>query len=99
MIDEKIKIKCTKCSMMFRERGQRIRPGYQMQCPHCLKLLTFGSSSGDNNIRRALKSANVDGRGPPGCGRSRGGRSTSVEAVVRSEPGIHAPRRPALRRL
>ncbi|MFL6825458.1 MAG: hypothetical protein ACJ8E2_03250 [Bradyrhizobium sp.] len=58
MIDEKIKIKCTKCSMMFRERGQRIRPGYQMQCPHCLKLLTFDSSSGDNNIRRALKSAN-----------------------------------------
>jgi hypothetical protein len=38
--------------------GQRIRPGYQMQCPHCLKLLTFDSSSGDNNIRRALKSAN-----------------------------------------
>ena len=58
MIDEKIKIKCTKCVMMFRERGQRIRPGYQMQCPHCLKLLTFDSSSGDNNIRRALKSAN-----------------------------------------
>ena len=58
MIDEKIKIKCTKCSMMFRERGQRIRHGYQMQCPHCFKLMTFDSSSGDNNIRRALKSAN-----------------------------------------
>src|SRR4051812_48567002 len=90
MIDEKIKIKCTKCLMMFRERGQRIRPGYQMQCPHCLKLLTFDSSSGDNNIRRALESAmSVDGRGPPGCARSRSGRFTSVEAVVRSEPSIH----------
>ena len=43
MSDEKIKIKCTKCSMMFRERGQRIRPGYQMQCPHCLKLLTLAA--------------------------------------------------------
>ena len=56
MIDEKIKIKCTKCLMMFRERGQRIRDGCQMQCPHCCKLMTFDSSSGDNNIRRALKS-------------------------------------------
>jgi hypothetical protein len=57
MIDDKIKIKCSNCSMMFRERGQRLRDGYQMQCPHCCKLLTFDSSSGDNNIRRALKSA------------------------------------------
>jgi DNA-directed RNA polymerase subunit RPC12/RpoP len=57
MIDEKIKIKCSKCSMTFRERGQRIREGYQLQCTHCFKLLTFDSSSGDNNIRRALKSA------------------------------------------
>jgi len=37
--------------------GQRIRDGYQMQCPHCCKLLTFDSSSGVNNIRRALKCA------------------------------------------
>src|SRR4051812_1373433 len=43
--------------MMFRERGQRIRDGYPMQCPHCGKLVTFDSSSGDNNTRRALKSA------------------------------------------
>jgi len=56
MIEEQIKIKCSKCSMMFRERGQRIREGYQMQCPHCFKLMPFDSSSGDNNIRRALKS-------------------------------------------
>jgi DNA-directed RNA polymerase subunit RPC12/RpoP len=57
MIDEKVKIKCFRCSKMFRERAQRIRKGYQMQCPHCMKLLTFDSSSDDNNIRRALKSA------------------------------------------
>ena len=57
MTDEKIKIKCSKCSMMFRERAQRIRNGFQMQCPNCLKLLTFDSSSEDSNIRRALKSA------------------------------------------
>jgi DNA-directed RNA polymerase subunit RPC12/RpoP len=57
MIDEKVKIKCSKCSRMFRERVGRIRDGFQMQCPHCLKLLTFDGSSDDNNIRRALKSA------------------------------------------
>jgi DNA-directed RNA polymerase subunit RPC12/RpoP len=57
MIDEKIKIKCSKCSKMFRERVQKIREGFQMQCPHCLKLLTFDGSSDDNNIRRALKNA------------------------------------------
>jgi hypothetical protein len=57
MIDEKIKIKCSKCSMVFRERAQRIRNGSQMQCPNCMKLITFDSSSEDYNIRRALKSA------------------------------------------
>jgi len=57
MIDHKIKMKCSKCSKMFRERASRIRNGYQMQCPHCSKLLTFDISSEDNNIRRALKSA------------------------------------------
>jgi hypothetical protein len=34
-----------------------VRNGFQKQCPHCLKLITFDSSSEDNNIRRALKSA------------------------------------------
>jgi hypothetical protein len=57
MIDDKVKIKCSKCSMMFRERAQRVRNGFQKQCPHCLKLITFDSSSDDNNIRRALKAA------------------------------------------
>ncbi len=57
MIDDKVKIICSKCSMMFRERAQRIRNGFQMQCPHCSRLLTFDSSSEDRNIRRAIRSA------------------------------------------
>jgi hypothetical protein len=57
MIDDKVKIKCSKCSMMFRERAQRVRHGFQMQCPHCFKLITFDSGAEDNNIRRALKNA------------------------------------------
>jgi hypothetical protein len=28
-----------------------------MQCPHCIKLITFDSSSEDPNIRRPLKAA------------------------------------------
>ena len=57
MIDEKVKIKCTKCSQVFRERAQRIRDGFQTNCQHCNRLITFDTSSEDRNIRRALMSA------------------------------------------
>jgi predicted nucleic acid-binding Zn-ribbon protein len=57
MIDDKTRIKCSKCSTVFRERAQRIRNGFQTQCPNCFKLITFDTSSEDANIRRALKSA------------------------------------------
>ena len=57
MIDDKIKVKCSKCSTVFRERAERIRNGFQKQCPNCLKLITFDTSSEDTNIRRALKLA------------------------------------------
>lgn len=57
MIDEKVKIKCTNCSQMFRERAQRIRDGFQTNCQHCNRLITFDSNSEDRNIRRALLNA------------------------------------------
>ena len=57
MIDEKVKIKCTKCSQVFRERAQRLRNGFQTNCQYCNRLITFDISSEDKNIRRALKSA------------------------------------------
>ena len=57
MIDEKVKIRCTKCSQVFRERAQRIRNGFQTNCQHCNRLITFDISSEDKNIRRALMSA------------------------------------------
>ena len=31
--------------------------GYQVQCPNCMRLITFDSSSEDPNIRRPLKAA------------------------------------------
>lgn len=42
---------------MFSERAPRIRNGYQMQCPHCMKLITFDTSSDDPFVRRPLKAA------------------------------------------
>ena len=57
MMDEKVKIRCTKCSQVFRERAQKIRNGFQTNCQHCNRLITFDSSSEDKNIRRALMSA------------------------------------------
>lgn len=57
MIDEKVKIKCTKCSQVFRERAQKIRDGFQTNCLHCNRLITFDSGAEDGNVRRALKAA------------------------------------------
>jgi len=57
MIDEKVKIKCTKCSQVFRERAQRVRSGFQTNCPHCNRLITFDATAEDRNIRKALLSA------------------------------------------
>ena len=57
MIDEKVRIKCTKCSQVFRERAQRVRDGLQTNCAHCNRLITFDSNSEDRNIRKALLSS------------------------------------------
>jgi hypothetical protein len=56
MIGNKVKIKCPK-SMMFQERPQNLRNGFQTNCRHCNRLITFDSSSENRNIRRALMSA------------------------------------------
>jgi hypothetical protein len=57
MIDEKIKIKCSRCSHVFRERAGRVRDGFQTNCQHCNRLITFDVSAEDKNIRKALVSA------------------------------------------
>ena len=51
MLDEKVKIKCSKCSQIFRERAQRVRPGFQTTCPHCNRLITFDPTIEDRNVR------------------------------------------------
>ena len=57
MIDDKIKIRCSKCSQIFRERAQKVRDGFQVNCPHCYRLITFDANAEDRNIRKALQSA------------------------------------------
>jgi hypothetical protein len=54
---DRIKIICSKCRKNFHERAQRLKPGYQTQCPHCMKLITFETDSEDPDIRRPLKAA------------------------------------------
>ena len=77
MIEEKVKIKCTKCSQIFRERAQKIRNGFQTNCQHCNKLITFDTSSEDRNIRRALMSAKEV--------------RMALEARPKSEPVVESP--------
>ena len=57
MLDDKIKIKCSKCSQIFRERAQKVRNGFQVNCHHCNRLITFDMSAEDRNVRKALHNA------------------------------------------
>jgi len=54
---DKIKVSCTRCRNSFRERVRNLRPGFQMQCPHCYRMITFDESSDDLGVRRALTAA------------------------------------------
>jgi DNA-directed RNA polymerase subunit RPC12/RpoP len=78
---DRIKIQCSKCRRPFSERAGRLRNGYQVQCPHCMKLITFDSSSEDPNIRRPLKEA-------------RDFRIAAEEAIVLARMSAQAKRDP-----
>lgn len=54
---DRIKIICSNCRKPFSERANRLKSGFQVQCPNCMRLITFDSSSEDPNIRRPLKAA------------------------------------------
>ena len=57
VIDDKARIRCSKCTQVFRERAQKVRNGFQTNCRHCNVLITFELGSEDPNIRRALSNA------------------------------------------
>jgi DNA-directed RNA polymerase subunit RPC12/RpoP len=77
---DRITILCSKCKKPFSERAPRLRDGYQMQCPHCMKLIIFDSSSEDPNIKRPLKMA-------------RDFRIAAEEAIVLGRMAAQAPKR------
>jgi hypothetical protein len=54
---DRIKVSCTRCKNSFRERVGNLRSGYQVQCPHCYRMITFDESSDDLGVRRALTQA------------------------------------------
>ena len=56
-MNDKIKCLCSNCRKPFSEKAARLKSGYQMQCPNCMRLITLDSSSEDPNIRRPLKAA------------------------------------------
>jgi hypothetical protein len=83
MADDRIKIVCSNCRKTFNERAQRLKPGYQTQCLHCMRLITFDSSAEDPNIRRPLKAA-------------RAFRVAAEEALVVARTAAQAPKRDAV---
>ena len=54
---DRIKIICSQLPEAFFRASQSTLNGYQVQCPNCMRLITFDSSSEDPNIRRPLKAA------------------------------------------
>src|SRR6478609_5515954 len=56
-MNDRVKIVCSNCRKPFSERAPRLKNGYQVQCPSCMRLITFDTSSGDPNIRRPPKAA------------------------------------------
>jgi transposase-like protein len=56
-MDDKVKIRCPKCTRVFRERANAVRDGSQINCQHCNRLITLNRDTEDPFIRRSLKSA------------------------------------------
>lgn len=56
-MDDKVRIRCPFCTRLFRDRAQRVREGYQVNCEHCSRLITFNRDSEDPFMRRTLKLA------------------------------------------
>jgi DNA-directed RNA polymerase subunit RPC12/RpoP len=79
---DRVKIICSKCVKPFSERATRLKNGYQVQCPNCMQLITFDSSSEDPNIRRPLKAA-------------RDIRHAAEDALVLARMGAQEPKRDA----
>jgi hypothetical protein len=57
VIEEKVKIRCPGCTRVFREKANRVRDGFQVNCQNCNKLITLSKETEDPFLRRALRTA------------------------------------------
>lgn len=74
---DRVKCLCSYCRKPFSERASRLKNGYQVQCPNCMRLITFDTSSEDANISTP----------PKGCARKQtGGRSRNSDGEDTKAP-------------
>jgi hypothetical protein len=57
IMNDKIKILCSRCHTPIRAKARSLLEGYQMQCPGCDRMITFSVDSSDANVRRAMTAA------------------------------------------
>ena len=56
-IDDTIQVRCSRCTVKFRDKARRVREGYSRQCPSCERLLFFVEGSPVKAISDALREA------------------------------------------
>ena len=76
---------CTRCSTAdvvtsLAADFRLLKPGYQTQCPNCIRLVTFDGGLEDPNIKRPLRAA-------------RAWRTAQEEALVLARMAAQAPKR------
>ena len=59
MLDNSVRIRCTRCKSVFRDKARRLRGGYSRQCPSCEVMIFFEENSPDKTIQIALKDAHA----------------------------------------
>ena len=57
MVDDRIKVHCSKCKVPFRQKLSNVREGFQTQCPNCDRLIIFDNTSQDSGVLRAMRDA------------------------------------------
>ena len=57
MLDDTVQVHCKRCRSNFRDRAQRLQPGYSRQCPCCEVVIFFEDDSNDRYIKVAMRNA------------------------------------------
>jgi NAD-dependent SIR2 family protein deacetylase len=57
MLDDTVQVHCKRCRSNFRDRAQRLQPGYSRQCPCCEVVIFFEEDSNDRHVKVAMRDA------------------------------------------